>query len=131
LTDSSYPVIISLMNDEHEKMDDDLKGVCKSRAAAKIDAMATFLEKVALDDEYRDKRLTKDTLGPKLIDIPIPVNVRVSAAKIWKEIVMDKAVGDVKEKAKEKKDRSIDMKRVLDELGDEMRKTDKDEESVL
>ena len=106
-----------------EMLDDELKKVCQSRAVAKIGAMADFLERVALDPSYTDKRLTKDKLGTKLVDVPIPVNVRVSAAKIWKEIVADKAVGDVKEKAKEKRDRTVDMRRVLEELGEESKKS--------
>lgn len=109
--------------ENQEKMDDELKAVCQKRTAARLEAMADFLERVALDPTFTDKRLTRDRLGPKVVDVPIPINVRVASAKIWKEIFADKAVGDVKEKAKEKKDRTLDMRKVLDELGEEMKKT--------
>lgn len=115
-----------------QEQDEQLKEVCKRRVAAKLEAVADFLEKVGLDDGYRDKRLVAGKEGHRIVDVPIPVNMRVGALKIWKEMLADKAVGDVKEKAREKKERGYDMQGILRELTEELKKNpDGDPEQEL
>ena len=90
--------------------------------------MAAFLESVALDDSYRDQKAIK----VKVFDnhknhkefhyeyqevlVPVSVNVRVTAAKTWKEMIMDKAIGDIKEKAKSPHREGLDMKKAMEAI---------------
>lgn len=106
--------------------------------AAKV---ASFLEAVALDDSFRDlksvKRKVDDGNGEshyeyEEVSIPVSVNIRVTAAKTWKEMVFDKAIGDVKEKAKSTKTEAIDMKKAMEAIAkakaDEKKNETKEEE---
>ena len=87
--------------------------------------MASFLEQVALDDAYRDRKAVKTRVNDgdgqyhyeyEEVSVPVSVNIRVTAAKTWKEMVFDKAIGDVKEKAKSAKTEVIDMKKAMEAI---------------
>lgn len=119
--------------DEQEKVDRDeqraerLKDFCQDRALKKMAEMADFLESVALDKSLKDKKVISSAAGVREVEVSIPVNVRVASAKLWKELVADKAVGDIKEKAKEKPQRGINIKNVLSKLAEEMESGPKEE----
>jgi len=87
--------------------------------------VASFLEQVALDDSYRDRKAVKTRVNDpeggyhyeyEEVSVPVSVNIRVTAAKTWKEMVFDKAIGDVKEKAKETRRDAIDMKKAMEAI---------------
>ena len=114
-------------SEEKNKQEEEIKSFCQNRALKKLAAMAAFLESVSLDDNYRDKRAVKvkiwDTPDKKEFhyeiedqDVPVSVNIRVTAAKTWKELIADKAIGDVKEKAKETKRDALDMKKAMEAI---------------
>jgi hypothetical protein len=105
-----------------EQRVDKLKDFSQDRVLKTQQKMAEFLESVALDPTFTDKRLVKVGDSQLIKDVPIPLNVRVAAAKLWKEMFVDKSVGDVKEKAKAEKAKGLDMKKILENLGAEMRK---------
>ena len=117
------------MADKEEKNKDEeqIKSFCQTRSIKKAAKVCDFLEAVSLDDTYRDKKLVKvkvfDSNDRKEFhyeyeeqDVPVSVNIRVTAAKTWKEMVFDKAIGDVKEKAKETKRDGIDMKKAVEAI---------------
>ncbi len=107
---------------EKTKEDEEIKSFCQSRAIKKAGKVADFLEKVSLDDTFRDvkqvRRKDPET-GEWMMDeveCPVPVNVRVTAAKTWKEMIFDKAIGDVKEKAKDTREKGLDMKKAMEAI---------------
>jgi len=114
--------------EEKNKDEEEIKSFCQSRSLKKASKVCDFLEAVSLDDSYRDKRAVKvkvydDPEDKKEfhyeyeeVDMPVSVNIRVTAAKTWKEMVFDKAIGDVKEKAKETKRDGIDMKKAVEAI---------------
>lgn len=112
-------------NDEKNKQEEEIKSYCQNRAAKKLDKVAKFLESVALDDNRRDTVSVKvkvvDEEGGFHYDyedreIAIPINVRVTAAKTWKELIADKAIGDIKEKAKTPRREGLDMKKAMENI---------------
>ena len=115
-------------NEEKNKDEEEIKSFCQRRSIQKATKVASFLEQVALDDSYRDKRANKvkvydNPANPKEfryeyeeVSVPVSVNIRVTAAKTWKEMVFDKAIGDVKEKAKSTKTEAIDMKKAMEAI---------------
>lgn len=105
-----------------EQRIDKLKDFSQERVLQTQQRMADFLENVALNPDFKDKRLVKVGDSQMIKELPIPLNVRVAAAKLWKEMFVDKSVGDVKEKAKAEKAKGLDMKKILENLGAEMRK---------
>lgn len=118
-----------MAEDKSEKSKDEeaVKEFCQRRAAKKAADVADFLEAVGLDDNYRDKKLVKVKIWDDKAkneyhyeyeeqEVPVPVNVRVTAAKTWKEMIFDKTLGDVKEKAKDTKDRGVDMKHAIEAI---------------
>lgn len=113
-------------NTQDEKRVELLKDFCQDRVLKKQQEMASFLENVALNPDFRDKRLIKVGDAQLIKEVPISMNVRVAAAKLWKEMFTDKAVGDVKEKAKEKAQRGLDLKKILENLAEEQRKSSKE-----
>lgn len=126
--DINYSNIMDNNNDntQDEKKVEQLKDFCQDRVLTKQQEMATFLENVALNPDFRDKRLIKVGDAQLIKEVPISMNVRVAAAKLWKEMFTDKAVGDVKEKAKEKAQRGLDLKKILENLAEEQRKSSKE-----
>lgn len=104
------------------KEDEEIKSFCQSRAIKKAAKVAEFLEKVSLDDSYRDVKQVRrkdPTTGEWFmedVDCAVPVNVRVTAAKTWKEMIFDKAIGDVKEKAKDTREKGLDMKKAMEAI---------------
>ena len=115
-------------NAKDERRNEQLKDFCQDRVLQKQKEMADFLENVALNPEFRDQRLVKVGDAQLVKEVPISMNVRVAAAKLWKEMFTDKAVGDVKEKAKEKPQRGLDLKKILENLAEEQRKGSKEPE---
>lgn len=115
-------------NVKDEKRAEQLKDFCQDRVLQKQKEMADFLENVALNPDYRDQRLVKVGDAQLVKEVPIAMNTRVAAAKLWKEMFTDKAVGDVKEKAKEKPQRGLDLKKILENLAEEQRKAGKEPE---
>ena len=115
-------------NTEKNKDEEEIKSFCQSRSLQKAAKVCDFLEAVSLNDDYRDKKAVKvkvydDPEDPKAFhyeyeeqEVPVSVNIRVTAAKTWKEMVFDKAIGDVKEKAKETRRDGIDMKKAIDAI---------------
>jgi Zn-dependent metalloprotease len=111
--------------DEKSKQEEEIKNFCQNRAAKKLEKVAKFLESVALDDKRRDivsvKTRVNDPNGSfhyeyRECEIAIPINVRVTAAKTWKELIADKAIGDIKEKAKASKSEGLDMKKAMEAI---------------
>jgi hypothetical protein len=114
------------MDEEKNKQEEEIKLYCQNRAAKKLDKVAKFLESVALDDSRRDTVSIRVKVfdGPKEFhydyedrEVAIPINVRVTAAKTWKELIADKAIGDIKEKAKTSKREGLDMKKAMETIG--------------
>ena len=114
-------------DDEKTKRDEEIKEFCQKRSTQKAAGVASFLERVALDDSYRDLRANKvkvfDSPDKKEfhyeyeeVSVPVSVNIRVTAAKTWKEMIFDKAVGDIKEKAKDTREKGVDMKRAMEAI---------------
>lgn len=125
-------------DDEKTKQDEEIKSFCASRALSKLAKVASFLEDVALNDAYRDRRSVK----VKVMDdaksfhyeydeqeVPVSVNIRVTAAKTWKELIADKAIGDIKEKAKESRREGLDMKKAMEAIAKAKAEEKKQEES--
>jgi len=101
--------------------DEAIKQFCQDKALLKARQVAEFLERIALDPRVHDRKKVKrkDDNGEIIYDdveVPLPMSVRVTAAKVWKEMFFDKAIGDVKEKAKEARKTGIDMKAALESL---------------
>lgn len=112
-------------NDEKNKDEEEIKSFCQRRSIGKAQKVASFLEQVALDDAYRDRKAIKTRVNDsgggyhyeyEEVSVPVSVNIRVTAAKTWKEMVFDKAIGDVKEKAKSTKTEAIDMKKAMEAI---------------
>lgn len=127
--------------DDKNKDEEEIKSFCQRRSIQKASKVASFLEAVALDDSFRDlksvKRKVDDGDGESHyeydeVSVPVSVNIRVTAAKTWKEMVFDKAIGDVKEKAKSTKTEAIDMKKAMEAIAkakaDEKKVETKEEE---
>lgn len=111
--------------DDKNKDEEEIKSFCQKRSMQKAAKVASFLEQVALDDQFRDlksvKRKVDDGGGESHyeydeVSVPVSVTVRVTAAKTWKEMIFDKAIGDVKEKAKSTKTEAIDMKKAMEAI---------------
>ena len=108
--------------EEKSKVEEEIKEYCQTQARTKAGKFARFLEKLALDDSYRDtKRVRKK--DPETGEIffedeecPVSASVRLSAAKTWKEMFFDKAVGDVKEKAKAGQEKRYNMKAAFESI---------------
>jgi hypothetical protein len=104
------------------KQDEEIKAFCANRALGKLAKVAAFLEDVALNDAYRDvksvRRRDPETgeWNYEEVECAVPVNVRVTAAKTWKELIADKAIGDIKEKAKESRRDGLDMKKAMEAI---------------
>ena len=110
---------------------------CQRRVLDKQSEMVAFLEDVALNPEFKDNRVVKDKDGDFLVKkVPASAVLRLSAAKLWKEMVADKAIGDVKEKARQKQQGGgIDMRAAIEALAKQAKIEDKkaedgDEEEV-
>ena len=108
--------------EEKSKVEEEIKEYCQKQARTKAGKFATFLEKLALDDEYRDTRRVRKK-DPKTgesyyedEECPVSASVRLSAAKTWKEMFFDKAVGDVKEKAKAGQEKRFNMKAAFEAI---------------
>ena len=127
--------------DDKNKDEEEIKSFCQKRSMQKAAKVASFLEQVALDETFRDlksvKRKVDDGDGKSHyeydeVSVPVSVNIRVTAAKTWKEMVFDKAIGDVKEKAKSTKTEAIDMKKAMEAIAkakaDEKKAETKEEE---
>lgn len=117
--------------EKDEQRAEKIKDFCRDRVLKKQAEMAEFLEGVALNPACRDKKIVKGDNGERIVDVPISMNLRVAAAKVWKEMFADKAVGDVKEKAKQERAKGINMKAVLEKLGAEMGKDPSEDEKEL
>lgn len=112
-------------NEEKNKDEEEIKSFCQRRSISRAQKVASFLEQVALDDSYRDRKAVKTRVNDEgggyhyeyeEVSVPVSVNIRVTAAKTWKEMVFDKAIGDVKEKAKSAKTEVIDMKKAMEAI---------------
>lgn len=112
-------------SEQKSKQEEEIKNFCQNRAAKKLEKVAKFLESVALDDKRRDtvsvKTRVNDPDGGYHYEyhdkeVAIPTNVRVTAAKTWKELIADKAIGDIKEKAKDNRRTETDMKKACEAI---------------
>lgn len=112
-----------MADEERNQEEEEIKKECADRARKKMSKVAKFLEEVALNDKYRDTRSVKIKVvdGPGEFhyeyeeqQFPVSVSVRVTAAKTWKELIADKAIGDIKEKAKAPKREGLDMKAAME-----------------
>lgn len=109
-------------DDKKNKQEEEIKEFCQRRSLLKAKQVAVFLEEVALNDAYRDTKSVKkrdpvtEQISMEEISVPVPVNVRVTAAKVWKEMIMDKAIGDIKEKAKSTRSEGVDMKKAMEAI---------------
>lgn len=112
-------------DEQKSKEEEEIKSFCQNRAAKKLEKVAKFLESVALDDKRRDTVSIKIKVADEDggfhydyedRDIAIPINVRVTAAKTWKELIADKAIGDIKEKAKDNRRTETDMKKACEAI---------------
>ena len=107
---------------EKNTTEEEIKDFCQETSRQKAKKIADFLEKVALDDTCCDSRIVR-VVDPKTKNVtyktikdPVAMNVRVTAAKTWKEMIMDKSIGDVKEKAKATREKSFNMKAALEAI---------------
>lgn len=111
-----------MAEEKESKTDEEIKDFCQNETVNHGRKISAFLRKVALDDNYRDTKQVrrKDPESGEMIydeiEVPVPVNVRVTAAKTWKEMIMDKAVGDVKEKAKATREKGFNLKAAMAEV---------------
>lgn len=115
-----------MLDEQKSKEEEEIKNFCQGRAAKKLEKVAKFLESVALDDKRRDtvsvkvKVMEEDGKGFHYDyedrEVAIPINVRVQAAKTWKELIADKAIGDIKEKAKDNRRTETDMKKACEAI---------------
>lgn len=113
-------------DNEKTKRDEEIKEFCQKRSTQKASGVASFLERVALDDSYRDLKAVKVKVTDlnsgeshyeyEEVSVPVSVNIRVTAAKTWKEMIFDKAIGDIKEKAKDTREKGVDMKRAMEAI---------------
>lgn len=108
--------------EEKSKVEEEIKEFCQSQAKQDAHKFARFLKSLALDDDYRDSRMTrkKDPQTGEVyyeeMECPVSASVRLSAAKTWKEMIFDKAVGDVKEKAKAGQEKRFNMKAAFEAI---------------
>lgn len=109
-------------DEEKTKEEEAIKNLCQSESAKHLKKFSDFLRKVALDDGYRGTTVRKvknpvtGYFEDRSEELPVATNVRVSAAKIWKELIADKAIGDVKEKAKASRSEGLDIKAAIEEI---------------
>lgn len=108
--------------EEKSKVEEEIKEYCQTQARTKAGKFARLLEAIALDDDYRDTKRVRKT-DPKTKEVyyeeeecPVSASVRLSAAKLWKEMMFDKAVGDVKEKAKAGQEKRFNMKAAFEAI---------------
>ena len=105
--------------DEKEKgFEEQLKTLVEKRALKKLKSVMEYLEKVALDDDLTETKMTKS--GPAIL--PISHDTRVAAARAWKDMVLDKAIGNKKVKETAIKEDELDFKKVLEGIGKELAK---------
>jgi len=105
--------------DEKEKgFEEQLKTLVEKRALKKLKSVMEYLEKVALDDDLTETKMTKS--GPAIL--PISHDTRVAAARAWKDMVLDKAIGNKKVKETAVKEDELDFKKVLEGIGKELAK---------
>lgn len=128
-----------MAEEKENKTDEEIKDFCQNETVNHGRKISAFLRKVALDDNYRDTKQVrrKDPESGEWIydevEVPVPVNVRVTAAKTWKEMIMDKAVGDVKEKAKATREKGFNLKAAMAEVArakEQARKASLDQEDI-
>jgi hypothetical protein len=93
-----------------------IKGILTYHGATNAQAIADWLYKIATDET-----LTEQTMTPKgvLVEKRISITARVLAAKIWKEMCIDKAVADVKQIA-DKGEKPLDLRAILERLSDDI-----------
>ena len=105
--------------DEKEKgFEEQLKTLVEKRALKKLKSVMEYLERVALDDDLTETKMTKS--GPAIL--PISHDARVAAARAWKDMVLDKAIGNKKVKETAIKEDELDFKKVLEGIGKELAK---------
>ena len=105
--------------DEKAKgFEEQLKTLVEKRALKKLKSVMEYLEKVALDDDLTETRMTKS--GPAIL--PISHDTRVAAARAWKDMVLDKALSNKKVKETAVKEDELDFKKVLEGIGKELAK---------
>lgn len=128
-----------MAEEKENKTDEEIKDFCQNETVNHGRKISAFLRKVALDDNYRDTKQVRrkdPETGEWIYDeveVPVPVNVRVTAAKTWKEMIMDKAVGDVKEKAKATREKGFNLKAAMAEVArakEQARKASLDQEDI-
>ena len=117
-----------MAEEEKNKSEEAIKDACQRRAVKQGMKVAKFLEKVALNDNYRGTIFVKvkdPETGEYSMEeqkCPVSTSVRVSAARTWKEMIMDKAIGDIKEKAKQSATKGLNMKAALEAVAKAQRK---------
>lgn len=122
--------------DEKNKTEEAIKDLCQDETIKHGKKMAKFLRTVALDKNYRDVKMVRRRDAEtgewvwEEVQAPVPITVRVTAAKTWKEMLMDKAVGDVKEKAKTTREKGFNMKAAIDAIAKAKAKAKADEEDA-
>lgn len=105
--------------EEKEKgFEEQLKTLVEKRALKKLKSVMEYLERVALDDDLTETKMTKS--GPAIL--PISHDTRVAAARAWKDMVLDKAIGNKKVKETAVKEDELDFKKVLEGIGKELAK---------
>jgi len=115
-------------DEEKNKDEEEIKSFCQKDTIKNAAKVSKFLRTVALDDKYMDRKAIRVKVWDdketkefhyeyEIQDFPVSAAVRVTAAKTWKEMSMDKAIGDVKEKAKASKVEGLDMKKALEAIG--------------
>jgi len=105
--------------EEKEKgFEEQLKALVEKRAIKKLKSVMEYLEKVALDDDLTETKMTKS--GPAIL--PISHDTRVAAARAWKDMVLDKAIGNKKVKETAITEEKLDFKKVLEGIGKELAK---------
>jgi len=109
------------VEEKEEGFEYQLKALVEKRALKKLKSVMEYLEKVALDDDLTETKMTKS--GPAIL--PISHDTRVAAARAWKDMVLDKAIGNKKVKETAITEEKLDFKKVLEGIGKELAKQKK------
>jgi len=109
------------VEDKEAGFEAQLKTLVEKRALKKLKSVMEYLEKVALDDDLTETKMTKS--GPAIL--PVSHDTRVAAARAWKDMVLDKAIGNKKVKETAITEEKLDFKKVLEGIGKELAKQKK------
>lgn len=113
---------LQTVEEKAKSFEEQLKTMVEKRALKKIKGMIEYLEKVALDDNLTETKMGNVGKDKIPFKVPISHDTRVAAARAWKDMVLDKAIGNKKVKETAVKEEALDFKKVLEGIGKELAK---------